>query len=117
MRVYYETAVSFQHNRHDAAYLLPDQMAWRDDTSDTLKGCVESRNLSSLPGGAGASEEFLHNDRTERGKRDVAQIAWSKLGGEGGVSEHGYIDTRVEKQGGSHGSSHISRKSGALPAT
>jgi hypothetical protein len=37
-------------------------MAWRDDTSDTLKGCVESRDLPSLPGGAGASEKFLHND-------------------------------------------------------
>jgi len=37
-------------------------MAWSDDTSDTLKGFVESGNLSSLPGGTGASEEFLHND-------------------------------------------------------
>jgi len=37
-------------------------MAWSDDTSDTLKGFIEYRNLSSLPGGAGSSEKFLHND-------------------------------------------------------
>jgi len=37
-------------------------MAWSDDTSDTLKGFVESSNLSSLSGGVGSSEEFLHND-------------------------------------------------------
>jgi len=37
-------------------------MAWSDDTSDMLKGFVESGHLSSLLGGTGAREEFLHND-------------------------------------------------------
>src|SRR5262249_17490426 len=51
----------FEPNRNDSADLLPDQMAWRNDTADTLKGFVERRNLASLPGSAGASEEFLHH--------------------------------------------------------
>ena len=66
-------------------------MAGRDDTSDTLKGFVERNNVSSLRGGAGSSEEFLPNDRTKIGERDVAHMAWSKLGSEGSLSQQGYI--------------------------
>jgi hypothetical protein len=54
--------VFFEYNCNDFSCLLPDQMAWSDDTSDTLKGCVESSNLSLLSGSAVSSEELLHND-------------------------------------------------------
>jgi hypothetical protein len=66
---------------------------------DALKGFVESGNLSPLPGGTGSSEDFLNNDGTEVGERNVLHIAWSKRCSEGGVSKNGNIDTRVEKQG------------------